>query len=111
NSHNTGTDGSTIQFLQPRELDDGRVLTLLRPYTGTDGGGELVVIDTQAFIENSQPNRDNPGLAGPAQAAATVNAVSTRAGSLSPGGRFRSAYPVRDGTGRMLVSWSQCRVV
>ena len=111
NSHDTGTDGGTVQFLQPRELDDGRMLVLLRPYTGTDGGGELAVIDTPVFIENTQPNRDNPGLTGPAQAAATVNVVSTLPGSLSPGGRFRSVYPVRDGTGRMLVSWSQCRIV
>ena len=29
----------------------------------------------------------------------------------SPGGRFRSAYPLWDGTNRILVSWSQCRLL
>jgi hypothetical protein len=29
----------------------------------------------------------------------------------SPGGRFTSAYPLQDGTGRILVSWTQCRLL
>ena len=29
----------------------------------------------------------------------------------SPGGRFNSAYPLWDGTGRILVSWSECRLL
>jgi hypothetical protein len=38
-SHFTGTGGSEVQFMQPRELEDGRVMTLLRPFTDTEGGG------------------------------------------------------------------------
>ena len=45
-SHNTGTNGETIQFTQPRELEDGRIMVLARPFTDTAGGGELIVIDT-----------------------------------------------------------------
>jgi hypothetical protein len=111
NSHDTGTDGGIIQFTQPRELEDGRVLVLLRPYTDTNGGGNAVAIDTPVYIENAQPNKDNAGLTGPAQAAATINEVSTLPDALSPGGRYRSVFPIQDGTGRMLASWSQCRVV
>lgn len=111
NSHGTGTNGETIQFLQPRELEDGRVLALTRPYTDTNGGGDLTVIDVPVFLENAQSNKDNPGLTGPAQDAATINEVSTEAGVPSRGGRYRSVFPIQDGTGRMLVSWSQCRVV
>src|SRR5690606_26994626 len=29
----------------------------------------------------------------------------------SPGGRYRSAAPLFDGTNRLLVSWSQCRLL
>ena len=29
----------------------------------------------------------------------------------SPGGRFSAAYPLWDGTGRILVSWTQCRLL
>ena len=38
-SHATGTNGDIIQFMQPRELEDGRVMSLIRPFTSTEGGG------------------------------------------------------------------------
>ena len=110
-SHATGTNNEIVQFMQPRELEDGRIMALVRPFTDTDGGGNLVVIDTPTYVENTQPTKDNPGMAGPAQNAATVNQVSTVPGVPSPGGRFASVYPIQDGTGRLLVSWSQCRVL
>src|SRR5690606_34024953 len=111
NSHATGTDGEVIQFLSPRPLADGRVLALMRPFNGTHGGGDVVTIDTPVYLENAQPNSDDAGRTGPAQAPATVNEVSTAAGAPSPGGRYSSIYPIQDGTGRLLVSWSQCRVI
>ena len=109
-SHDTGSNGETVQFLQPRELEDGRVASIVRPFTGTDDGGDIVVIDTPTYVENTQPTRDNPGLSGPAQAPATINSVVTEQGVPSPGGRYRSMYPIQDGTGRILTSWSQCRL-
>jgi hypothetical protein len=110
NSHDTGTNGETIQFLQPRELEDGRVMALVRPFTNTSGGGDLLAIDTPVYLEITQPTRDNAGMTGPAQQPATVVNVSTEAGTPSSGGRFASVYPIQDGTGRLLTSWSQCRL-
>ncbi len=110
-SHATGTNGEVVQFMQPRELEDGRIMTLLRPFTDSDGGGDLVVIDTPTYVENTQPTMDNTGLIGPAQEAATINQVSTETGVPSRGGRYAAVYPIQDGTGRLLVSWSQCRVL
>jgi len=49
-------------------------------------------------------------MAGPAQQQATIINVITVPGEVSPGGRYNSVYPIQDGTGRMLVSWSQCRL-
>jgi hypothetical protein len=110
-SHDTGPAGDTIQFTQPRQLGDGRIMSLIRPFTDSEGGGELVTIDTIQYLEITQPTAPNIGiLAGPAQDDATINDVLTRAGP-SPGGRFGSAYPIQDGTGRLLVSWSQCRLI
>ncbi len=111
NSHATGSAGGIVQFLAPRPLDDGRVMALVRPFNDTQGGGDVIVIDTPAYVENTQPNKDNAGLTGPAQKPATVNAVSTERNAASPAGRYASAYPIQDGTGRLLVTWSQCRVV
>ena len=109
-SHATGTNGSIIQFMQPRELEDGRIMALARPFTDTSGGGNLIVIDTQTYVENTQPTAVNAGLTGPAQLAATINNVSTEPDEPSPGGRYASVYPIQDGTGRLLVSWTQCRL-
>jgi hypothetical protein len=110
-SHDTGPNGDTIQFTQPRQLEDGTLMALIRPFTDSEGGGELITIDTIQYLENTQPTAPNIGvLTGPAQADATINEVLTQAGP-SPGGRYGSAYPIQDGTGRLLVSWSQCRLI
>ena len=109
-SHDTGSNGSTVQFMQPRELPDGRLLSLVLPYTGTYGGGELISLDINNYIDNTQATADNLGvLNGPAQAALLINDVRTDTG-ISPGGRFRSAWPLLDGSDRLLVSWSECRL-
>ena len=111
-SHATGTNGDIVQFMQPRQLEDGRLIVLIRPFTGTEGGGELVTIDTPQYLEITQPTAVNIGtLTGPAQEDATINEISTVAGDPSPGGRYGSVYPILAGTGRVLVSWSQCRLL
>ena len=109
-SHLTGTNNSTIQFTHPHEMQDGRILALVRPFTDTDFGGDLVMIDTRTYVENTQPLATNAGMTGPAQSRATPNEVATIEGP-SPGGRFLSAWPLWDGTNRILVSWSQCRLL
>ena len=95
NSHDTGTNGEIIQFLQPRELEDGRIMALIRPFTDTSGGGDILTIDTPVYLENTQATRDNAGMTGPAQQSATIVNVSTEAGVPSPGGRYSSVYPIR----------------
>ena len=111
NSHDTGTDDSTVQFLQPREIPDGRILTTLKPFTGTLGAGNLVLIDAANYVDNQTPIWSNNGLlSGTAQTAATVNAARTDE-LISPGGRFQDAYPLWDGSNRLLVSWSPCRLI
>lgn len=110
NSHDTGTGGQVVQFTQPRELADGSIMTLIRPFTNTSGGGDIITIDTPVYLENTQPTKDNPGMTGPAQQRATVVDITTAPGEISRGGRYSSVFPIQDGTGRLLVSWSQCRL-
>ena len=64
----------------------------------------------QTYVENNQPLAASAGIAGPAQTPATLNDVRTVPGP-SPGGRFESGFPLWDGTNRILVSWSQCRLL
>jgi len=110
NSHDTGTGGQVIQFMQPRQLEDGRIMSLIRPFTGTSDGGDIVTIDTPTYLENTQATKFNPGMAGPAQARATTVDVTTDPDEISPGGRYSSVFPIQDGSNRLLVSWSQCRL-
>jgi hypothetical protein len=111
NSHDTGTNGATVEFLQPRQLPGGRIMSLLRPFTSTINGGDLIAIDTAQYVDNTQPLAAGIGLlTGPAQTALTPNLVSTD-GTISPNGVYAGAFPLADGTGRLLVSWSQCRVL
>ncbi|MGB5426076.1 MAG: hypothetical protein WBN95_04740, partial [Gammaproteobacteria bacterium] len=110
-SHDTGTNGANVHFLQPRELPDGSLLTVLLPFTGSYRGGELVSLDIENYIDNTEAKADNQGmLSGPAQSSLLVNDVHTD-NSISPGGRFRAVWPLLDGSDRVLVSWSECRLL
>jgi hypothetical protein len=123
-SHDIGTvDPATgnpteVQFVKARQMQDGRVIAVIRTTdAGTDFGGNLVIIDVNTYAECLQrsaaaggpvpPGGTNPC---PAAVTATTNDVRTIPGP-SPGGRFNSAYPLWDGTNRVLVSWEQCRLL
>ena len=108
-SHLTGTNNSQVQFVDAREMRDGKIMAVLRPFSQPELGGAVTVIDTQTYVENTQPLAGFPGMTGPAQTAATPNDVRTD-GPPSKGGRFSSAFPLWDGTGRVLVSWAICRL-
>ena len=108
-SHDTGTLDSTVQFIKPKEMQSGSVVALLAPFTGTSAGGDLVVIDTNAYINNTQPNINNGGATGPAQQPTPrARPVFTIPG-ISPGGRYTAVWPLWDGTNRAFVSWTNCR--
>ena len=51
-SHATGTNAATIQFLQPREMPDGRILAAIRPFRVDDFGHDLTTIDIANYVEN-----------------------------------------------------------
>ena len=46
-------------------MQDGRTLALIRPFTGTDEGGDLVLIDTANYVDNTAARRAaNAGIDG-----------------------------------------------
>lgn len=113
-SHATGSDPATqVQFSQPREMEDGRLVTVLRPYRSASMGGDLVAIDINHFSDNDQPIWEHLNVTGTAQQSLAANPIYTGnlATQLSPGGQFGAAWPLFDGTNRMLISWSQCRAL
>lgn len=109
-SHNTGTNGSTIQFMQPRETSDGNIMAVIQPFTGTFNGGDIIQINTNDYADNTQGTWSQQAIVtGTAQTVFTQNVTSGDA--LSLGGRFGSIYALGDGSNRTLVSWNQCQIL
>ncbi|MEQ8861524.1 MAG: hypothetical protein RIC56_23005 [Pseudomonadales bacterium] len=111
-SHDTGPDGDTVEFVEAQELPDGRLLAILRP----PGNQALmstvpVAIDTEAFVEHDQPTFANQGLLTDAQELLIAGALSLDESAAVVPGRYAHVTPLFDGTDRLLVAWSQCRLV
>jgi hypothetical protein len=109
NSHATGSGGAEIQFGSTREMQRGELMVITRPYSGTFDGGDIVIVDVERFSDDQKPVWSLAGLSGPAQNSATINNVIND-GSISAAGRYASAYPLWDGTNRILVSKSGCQL-
>lgn len=108
-SHSTELAADAVQFVDLKEQPDGQILAALETFSGNNWGTDFVSIDIANFVDNSMPVASNAGMTGPAQVPALFDNVLID-GSISPGGRFLSVYPLWDGSQRVLFSWSQCRV-
>ena len=110
-SHDTGPNGETIEFAKPQSLPDGRVLVSMKPSSPESHlGFAPVAIDTAAYTDHDQPTFANQGLTADAQTLLVPGAI-TLDDTPSPRGRFASIDPLFDGTDRLLVTWSQCRLI
>jgi hypothetical protein len=117
-SHLSGTptdpdtgQGASVEFMRAREMSDGRLMVLTRARTDVDFGGNLTIVDATRFVDRTQTLLAAAGTpTTQAQVPATLNDVRTVPGP-SPGGRFNSGFPLWDGSGRILVSWTQCRLL
>ncbi|WGL15611.1 hypothetical protein PVT68_12615 [Microbulbifer bruguierae] len=95
-------------FSKPQQMPDGRILVTLRAPEGITYGGDMVVIDGENFTEAYSEPEQQGQLQG--QESLSVQRVIT-GGGLSPHGLFANAWAFHDGTSRLLVSWSECRVI
>ncbi|MGD2173267.1 MAG: hypothetical protein PVF80_14240, partial [Gammaproteobacteria bacterium] len=108
-SHGTGTGGATIQFTNFRETENGDLMVITRPFDGTFDGGKIEIIDVDRFADNRKSIWPLAGLPGQAQQDATVSNVQND-GSISVNGRYATAFPLWDGSNRILVSKSTCQL-
>lgn len=99
------------RLLKPQEMLDGRIAAILKP-DGALLGGDMVVIDTQHFYENTLQIPAGGGTTATAQNPISILPINIKAGltDVSTHGRFSALSPLYDGTQRLLVSWSQCRL-
>lgn len=109
-SHNTGQANNTAAYSNPREMDDGRILAILRPLVTTFGGGDMVVIDAKNFADNTQPTWEQQGaVTGSAQTVLSQNVVNSLGIALQ--GRYNSIFPMLDESERYLMSWTPCQIL
>jgi len=92
-------------FLHPREAEDGMVISSLMPLSGTNEGGGLYEIDVNNFSENNEVAPNYSGSRTQGQIEISPNAIPLGR-TVSQYGRFTTPYPLWDGTGRVLVSWT-----
>lgn len=95
-------------LIRPLELPDGRIMVTYKSRQTNLLGGDIYAVDTETFIDNMQPTAANINTSGPAEASLSVGEVIID--NQSPHGYFNSAFPLFDGTGRLLVSWMPCTV-
>ncbi|PCJ47493.1 MAG: hypothetical protein COA74_11340 [Gammaproteobacteria bacterium] len=109
-SHQTGTNNNTIQFTQPMEMPSGQLLTMTRATQSSKLSADLTQIDVVNFTENDQASFSGSGSSALAQTSMTPDNVSNDDSEISVGGYYASAFPLWDGSNRILISWSACRL-
>lgn len=100
-----GSNTSPRRLFRPQQLPDGRIVAIDMP-DGELLGGDMRVIDTANFTER-EVTLDN--RSGQAESSLSILPIVLD-GAPSPHGLFASLHPLYDGTNRLLVSWSQCRL-
>ncbi len=96
-------------LIKPQEMPEtGEILVNYQPRVTRALGGDIYTIDTQNYIDITQPTSVNLGLSGPAEQSLSFGDVVLE--EQSPHGTFNSAYPLKDNSGRLLVSWMPCLV-
>ncbi len=108
-TQNTGTNGAEVVLTRTQQMEDGRLVALLRPRETARLGGNIVAIDPTQFFNASTPLPNGAGITG--QEDLSALAVDTEELAPSTGGTYSSVYPLYDNTNRLLVSWSQCRLI
>lgn len=103
------------RLFRPQEMQDGRIAAILKPDAALLGG-DMVMVDTQHFFENELQIPAGGGKTSTAQNTISILPVNIAVGSadapqFSVHGRFAALTPLYDGSNRLLVSWSQCRLV
>ena len=104
---------SSVGFLsQPRIAPNNHLVAITRetPNTIVNLGGDIIEVDITNFIDNDTPTFDNVGISTQAISSLTPNTHDI-SDLLDPFGRYLSAWPLHDGSSRILVSWQDCRAI
>lgn len=87
----------TPRLFHPQMMPDGRIAAIYMQNT-VQLGGDMVVVDGREAAEGGVDSL-------------SIKPVDIANDRVSLHGRFASLSPLHDGTNRLLVSWSQCRLM
>ncbi|HTF96276.1 MAG TPA: hypothetical protein VL995_09100 [Cellvibrio sp.] len=97
NSEPPETMEEAPRLFHPQVLPDGRIAAIYMQNT-LQLGGDMVVVDGRQAAEGTVES-------------ISIKPVDISSEVVSLHGRFASLSPLHDGTNRLLVSWSQCRLM
>jgi hypothetical protein len=108
-----GAHDSVNSFLHPRDMDPsgpykGYIASDAMPLDRTQEGGALMFINAADYTEENTPANKSFAARG-GQAQPTAQALNAGTG-ISPYGRVSAPFPLRDGTGRVLLAYAPCEV-
>lgn len=107
----TSFDGlDNIQYAATSITPDSRILAAVNSFDQERLGTDFIAIDTANYIDNTTPIASMTSLSGPAQESALFENIDL-INEVSPGGYINALYPLWDGSGRILFSWNQCRLL
>ena len=103
------------RLFKPQEMPDGRIAAILKPDAALLGG-EMVSVDARHFVENdlkvaAAGNSTSVAQDPISSLPVNINVGTVAAPEFSQHGRFAALSPLTDGTNRLLVSWSECRLL
>lgn len=127
--NNSEEEGNALERLWPFSLTqmfNGQLVGILKPRS-SQFGGDMVIIDVDDFIEHNmtvlgdeieieveEETEEMQVEATIVDSIASMNSISILPvlvdGEISLHGTFASIAPLHDGTNRLVVSWSQCRL-
>ncbi len=101
-----------VHLFRPQEMLDGRIVAIMKP-DGALLGGDMVVVDAKHFYENDLQTPAGGGTTTTGQNPISNLEINIKVGptEFSPHGRYSALTPLYDGTNRLIVSWSQCRLI
>ena len=104
-SHDSGTSNDAVQYARPVVNQDENVVVELRPFESAQLSAVPTAVQVDAFIEHDQYIDGSTGMG----QQPLIDGIDT-SGELHIDGNYGSIFPFYDGTGRLLASWSVCRV-
>jgi hypothetical protein len=105
-SHDTGTAETSVQFIRPQEMSNGDILVQLRDYQTN----QFEFVPTRVHVNTHTDFAVSFSGSQDAGQTSLIEGLRTDE-EAAVAGQYSAVFPLQDGSGRLLVSWSPCRLI